>query len=175
MIDVLHHSRLLIIALLPPLLAGCFMSAEPRFPLASAAAPFGAEARIGLYERGEDKSFKRQEMILARRRSDGAYDFINEKGEATVISLHDVGGGRFVGQSKTDKDKPGYGYIVFSASGREFLIYLPDCGEQDKALLKRFGVETPNQDECLIDRVSDPAGLFAAVELGEPTSKMVRE
>jgi hypothetical protein len=160
---------------LAPLLSACFISAAPKFPLAGAAAPFGAEARFGLYERGEDKNFARQETLIVKRRPDGAYDFINEKKEAVPISLHDVGRGRFVGQSKADKDKPGYGYIVFTVNGPEVLVYLPDCAEQDKALLVRLGVEIRTGDECAIDRVADPAGLFAAAELGEPNSKMVRE
>jgi hypothetical protein len=165
---------LISVIVLAPFLAGCFQSATPKFPLAGAAAPFGAEARFGLYERGEDQNFTRQERIVVKRRGDGGYDFINEKSEVVPISLHDVGQGRFVGQSK-DKDKLEYGYVIFAVNGPEVLVYLPDCGEQDKALLARFSVELRGQDECIIDRVNDAAGLFAAVELGEPASKMMRE
>jgi hypothetical protein len=160
---------------LPPFLSACFISTEPKFQLAGAAAPFGAQGRYGLYERGEDKNFSRQEMVLVKRRGDGAYEFINDKGEVVPVSLHDVGNGRFVGQSKSEKDRQGYSYLVFRISGPEVLVYLPDCAEQDKTLLARFGVEIRANDECAIDRVADPAGLFAAVELGEPHSKMMRE
>ena len=169
------RNSLALVMALAPLLAGCFMSDAPKFQLAGAAAPFGAQARYGLYERGEDKNFSRQEMVLVKRRGDGAYEFINDKGEVVPISLHDVGNGRFVGQSKSEKDRPGYSYLVFRVNGPEVLVYLPDCAEQDKALLARFGVEIRANDECAIDRVADPAGLFAAVELGEPSSKMMRE
>jgi hypothetical protein len=157
------------------LLSGCFMSEAPKFTLASAAAPFGREARFGLYERGEDRNFSRQGALQAKRRADGGYDFVDEKGETATLSLHDVGNGRLVAQSKSEKDRPAYSYLVFQVSGPEVLIYLPDCAEQDKALLARFAVEVRSNDECLIDRVSDPAGLFAAVTLGEPSTKLVRE
>ncbi len=175
MINLRGRSPIVFAALLAPLLAGCFMSNAPKFPLAGAAAPFGAEARFGLYERGEDKIFTRQETVVVKRRSDGGYDFVNEKGEAVPISLHDIGNGRFVGQSKSEKDRVGYSYLVFRMNGPEVLVYLPDCGEQDKALLARFNVDVRSGDECAIDRIADPAGLFAAVELGEPNSKMMKE
>jgi hypothetical protein len=174
MISLQRCARIFVLAALAPLFSACFMSAAPKFPLTGAVAPFGAEARFGLYERGEDKNFARQDTVVVKRRSDGAYDFINEKGEVVPISLHDVGSGRFVGQSK-DKDTDEYGYIVLAVNGPEVLVYLPDCAEQDNALLARFGVEIQKNDICVIDRVSDPAGLFAAAALGEANSKMMRE
>jgi hypothetical protein len=92
------------------------------------------------------------------------------------ISLHEVGDGRFVGQSRSEKDGVvAYAYLMFRLNGPEVLVYLPDCGEQDKALLARFNVDVRSGDECAIDRIADKAGLFAAVELGEPNSKMLRE
>jgi hypothetical protein len=175
MISLRRRGSVVLAALLAPLLSACFMSEAPKFPLASAAAPFGAEARFGLYERGEDKIFARQETVVVKRRSDGGYDFVNDKGEAVPISLHDIGNGRFAGQSKSEKDRADYSYLVFRMNGPEVLVYLPDCGEQDKALLARFNVDVRSGDECAIDRVADPAGLLAAVELGEPNSKLMKE
>jgi hypothetical protein len=152
------------------------MSDAPKFPLSGAAAPFGAQARFGLYERGEDRTLARQETLIVTRRSDGVYDFVNEKGDAVPISLHDIGGGRFVGQSKSEQNRSvTYSYLVFQVSGPEVLIHLPDCAEQDTALLAQFNVEVRTGDECAIDRVADPAALFAKLRLGEPNSKMVKE
>jgi hypothetical protein len=167
--------RILLAALLAPLLCACFTSTGPKFPLTSAAAPFGDEARFGLYERGEDKNFARQETVVVKRRTDGAYEFVNEKGDVVPISLHDVGHGRFVGQSQSDKDPQTYTYLIFRAEGPEVLVYLPDCADQDVTLLASFGVVIGPHNECSIDRVADPAKLFAEVELGEPNSKMIRE
>jgi hypothetical protein len=48
------------------------------------------------------------------------------------------------------------------------------CDQQDKAMLKAFGVEISGYD-CLIDRVADPAGLFKQLDPGQPVSKLVRE
>ncbi|MGA7488005.1 MAG: hypothetical protein WBW74_13840 [Xanthobacteraceae bacterium] len=77
------------------LLAGCFQSDEPKFPLASAAAALGEGGRYALYERDPDGRYQRQEVVVIKRRGDGAYDFIDEKGEAQMVSFHALGGGLF--------------------------------------------------------------------------------
>ena len=42
-------------------------------------------------------------------------------------------------------------------------------------MLSAHGVVHRDKFECSIDKVSDPAKLFAALTPGEPTSKMVPE
>jgi hypothetical protein len=158
------------------LLAGCFESEQPKFPLASAVAPLGENARYVVHERvGRDRN-QRQEVFAIRRRGDGAYDITDEKGETLTISLHALGAGLFAGQAKAQTpDRSGYDYVVFRVGIDEILVYLPQCGEQEKATLDAFGVVPRDSYNCSIDAVADPAGLFARLRLGNPASKLVRE
>jgi hypothetical protein len=173
-----HYTRLVVMAAAGVVLAGCFESEQPKFPLASATAPFGDGGRYVVYEREENDQFKRQEVFVIKRRPDRAYDFVNEKGEAIRISLHAIGGDLFAGQANNeqekDKDKPAYAYVVFRVTGSEALLHVPQCDEQDKAMLATFQVEI-GRFECMIDRVADPAALFKQLALGKPISKLVRE
>ena len=174
-----HHTRLVVLAAAGALLAGCFESEQPKFSLASAAAPFGEGGRYVVYERVENDQYRRQEVFVIKRRPDRAYDFVNEKGEAIRISLHAIGGDLFAGQANNeqekDKDKPAYAYVVFSVTGSEALLHIPQCDdEQDKAMLATFQVEV-GRFECMIDRVADPSELFKRLELGKPASKLLRE
>jgi hypothetical protein len=157
------------------LLAGCFQSDQPKFPLADAAAPFGEGGRYALYERGPDNRYQRQEVVVIKRRGDGAYDFVDDKGETQTVSFHALSGDLFVGQAKAEKDQPGYGYAVVRMAGGETLVYVPQCDDQDKAALKAAGVEVNAQLECILDRVADAPALFKRLDLGEPVSKLVRE
>jgi hypothetical protein len=168
----------LFFAVLSLLLAGCFESEQPKFPLASAVAPFGEGGRYVVYEHVENDQYRRQEVFVLKRRPDRAYDFVNEKGEAVKISLHAMGGDLFAGQASNeqekDKDKPAYAYVVFRITGSEALLHIPQCDEQDKTMLATLQVEI-GRFECMIDRVADPSGLFKRLELGKPISKLVRE
>jgi hypothetical protein len=157
------------------LLAGCFQSNEPKFPLAGAAAPLEEGGRYAVYERGPDDRYQRQEVVVIKRRGDGAYDFIDEKDETQTVSFHALGGDLFVAQAKDDNDQPGYGYAVLRMAGGEAAVYVPQCDAQDKAALAASGVEVNGQQECILDRVGDAAGLFKRLALGDPVSKLVRE
>jgi hypothetical protein len=168
---------LLLVSALALPLASCFSSEQPRFPLAGAAAPFGEGGRYVVYEHVADNRYQRQEMFVIKRRADRAYDFVNEKGEVLTISLHEVGSQLFAGQAKAekDKDKPGYGYVMFRIIGAEAVLHAPQCDQQDKVMLEAFGVEISSAYDCIIDRVADPGGLFKRLDLGQPVSKLVRE
>jgi hypothetical protein len=170
-------ARLLLVAPLAFLLAGCFSSEQPKFPLASAAAPFGEGGRYVVYEHVADNRYQRQEVFVIKRRADRAYDFVNEKGEVLTISLHEGGSHLFAGQAKAeqDKDKPGYGYVMFRIAGGEAVLHAPQCDQQDRVMLEAFGVEISSAYDCIIDRVADPVGLFKRLDLGQPVSKLVRE
>jgi hypothetical protein len=101
----------------------------------------------------------------------------NAKGETIAISFYALSEDRFVGQAKAEKDADDktYGYVMLRVTGNEALLYLPQCDEQDQATLAAFKVELRKKFECRIDRVSDPVGLFKALRLGHPGSKLVRE
>ena len=156
------------------LLSGCFTSQQPRFPLAGAAAPFGEGGRYAVYQHEEGDRYKREEVFAAKRQPDGAYEFVDEKGEPLTVSFHALGDNLFVGQAK-EKDKSDYSYVVFRITQTETILFTPQCNDQDKAALKSLGVEVSDQFECVIDKVADPAGLFRRVDLGKPVSKLVRE
>jgi hypothetical protein len=157
------------------LLAGCFQSEQPKFPLASAAAALDQGGRYVLYERGPDNTYQRQEVLEIKRRDDRAYDFVNEKGETLTISFHAIGGDLFVGQARAEKDQPGFGYTMVRIAGNEAVLYVPQCDDQDKTVLAAASVEVNGQLECIIDRVADAPTLFKRLDPGEPVSKLVRE
>ena len=89
----------------------CLQSEQPKFPRMRRRAA-GRGRRYAVYERGTDNRYQRQEAVAIKRRSDRAYDFVDEKGETQTVSFHLLGGNLFVGQAKADKDEPGYGYAV---------------------------------------------------------------
>jgi len=157
------------------LLAGCFQSEQAKFPLASAAAPLHEGGRYVVYERGPDNTYQRQEVLEIKRRSDGAYDLVNEKAETLTISFHALSDDLFVGQAKGENDQPGYGYTVVRIAGNEAVFYVPQCDGQDKAMLAAASVEVSGQLECIIDRVADAPALFKRLDPGAPVSKLLRE
>jgi hypothetical protein len=164
------HFRLVAVGLCL-LLAGCFTSSQPKFPLTGAAAALGDGGRFTMYERDKGQ-FVRGDTIEVKRRPDGAYDFI-DKDETTTASLHAIGPNRYIAQAI---GKPGARaeYAVVQVRGNEVLAFAPDCRKQDAAKLTALGVVI-GKYSCSIDRVADPAALFASLVLGEPTSKLVRE
>src|SRR5262245_27285574 len=125
MAKVQHSMAILLVASLSFLLSGCFISEQAKLSLSTAAAPFGAGGRYGVFERGDNNQYKRQETFVIKRRGDGAYDFTNEKGEVIQISFHPLGPNQFIGQAKAEKDQPGFGYAVFRFAGKEAVLYAP--------------------------------------------------
>src|SRR5712671_1735535 len=101
--NLVNFGPLVLLAAIGVLLAGCFQSEQPKFPLADAAAPFGEGGRYVVYEWVTGDRFDRQEVFVITRRADHGYDFVNEKGETLTMSLHALGDDRFVGQSRPDK------------------------------------------------------------------------
>ena len=154
------------------LLAGCFTSTGPKFPLSGAVAALGEGGHYVAYERQDDGSYKREEPFEVKHRADGAYDFIDSKGKVLTLSLHRLRRDLYVAQASEDKGS--INYVVLEVRGNEVLAYSPQCDKQDAAKLKTLGVEI-RQYECVIDKVTDPMALFAAIDLGEPGSKMIRE
>jgi hypothetical protein len=171
----MRHVQLPLLTAICLLLAGCLQSEQPKFPLADAATPLGEGGRYAVYERGADNRYQRQEAVVIKRRSDRAYDFVDEKGETQMVSFHALGGDLFIAQAKAEKDQPGYGYAVMRMTGSETLVYVPQCDAQDKSVLAAAGVEVNAQLECILDKVGDVPTLFKRLDLGEPVSKLVRE
>jgi hypothetical protein len=166
---------LLLVATMSLALTGCFTSDQPKFPLTTASSAFGDGGRYEVLEREKGDGYRHQEVFVVRHLDNGGYEFVNEKGEVLPISFHPLAEGVFIGQAKPEKDKPGYGYVVFKITRGEALVYAPQCDDQDKATLKAFNVTLKDKYSCVIDGVTDLRGLFSALNLGEPMSKMVRQ
>ena len=156
------------------LLTGCFASDRPMFAPESAVRPLEA-GRYALYEPGDDKPSEFMELRL----NGNVYDFINEKGAVNPVTFHPIPDGLHIAQvgevPQRATDKKGYAYAVFKISGREALVYVLDCDQQDKAALTALGVEIRDKYECYIDKVADPAALLAGLKRSDRPSKMVRE
>ena len=138
-------------------------------------AAFDDGGRYGVFTRLGDGRYKRQETFVVKRLPDRSYEFINEEGKVLPISFHDIGDGLVVGQAKPRPDRDARGYLMLMRDGNDMLLHAPQCKGQDAAVLKAFGVERRKPHECVIDRVSEPAKLFAALKRGQPVSKMVPE
>src|SRR5258708_13584483 len=121
--------------------AGGVQCGQAKFPLASGAALLHEGGRYVVYERGPDNTYQRQEVLEIKHRGDGAYDFVNEKGETLTISFHALSGDLFVGQAKVENDQPGYGYTMIRVAGNDAVFYVPQCDDQYKTMLAASSVE----------------------------------
>ena len=100
------------------------------FRLATAAAAFGDGGRYQvLRAHGEATSYKQADevIIIVKRRGDGGYDFVNEKGEVQPISFHPIAGGTSSGRRPRKRTSHRYAYVVFRIAGNEAFIYVPDA------------------------------------------------
>jgi hypothetical protein len=166
---------LLITLSLTLLLAGCFSSSQPKLPLAKAVPALRDGGRYVAYERQSNSKYKRDEIISMRKRKDGGYNYIDSKGKVTPLSIYRLSPNLYVAQAIRD-DGHTADYVALRVKGNEVLTYPLDCAKQDAAKLKSLGVEITEQGRvCEIDKVTDPMALFATLNLGEPTGKMVRE
>jgi hypothetical protein len=154
------------------LLSGCFTSEFPKFPLSSAVASFGDGGRYVVFEHIGSGEFRRQGPLTVKRMPDGSYEFERD-GNVLPISFHQVGNGVVVAQAR-DK-KFAHVYLFLTRKGAEMFFHLPQCDQQDQAMLSAQGVVHRDKYECSIDKVADPAKLFMALIPGEPTSKIVLE
>lgn len=164
----------LLVAALSALLAGCFTSEAPKFPATSAVALFGDGGRYVVFEHVGKGQFKRQGPLTIKKLPDGTYEFARAK-TVLPISFHEIGNGIIVAQAKPNDNRNAYGYLFATRKGKETFLHLPQCDKQDPALLTANDVVHRDKWECSIDKVSDPAKLFAALTYGDPTSKIVPE
>jgi hypothetical protein len=169
---VRHLATALAIAM-SALLAGCFASQQPMFPGASAVPALGDGGRYAAFEQVDGKD-RPTETMTVRPRSDGGYDFINEKGAATPATFHVIPGGLHVAQIRLEGNS-GYGYALFRIAGNEALVIPAECDKQDQAKMVALGVEIRSKFECRIDKVADPVAFFAGLKTGPSISKLVKE
>ena len=87
-----------------------------------------------------------------------------------TISFHALGGDLFVGQAKAEKDQPVYGYAVVRIAGNETVLYVPQCDDQDKAVLAASSVEVQRcSSNASSTRIADARGCVQApIDPGEP-------
>lgn len=172
MISHCNLARLVPLAL-SLLLAGCFTSTAPKFPLANAVPALGDGGRYVGYDRQDDGSFKRESPVIVKHRSDGGYDFIDSDGKVTPASLHRVGPDLYVAQA-SNANSTYTDYVMLRIHGNEVLGFAPQCDDQNAAKMTALGVVI-HDHECKIDAVADPAALFAHLKFGPPTMKLVRQ
>ncbi len=161
-------AKIAAVALLSVCLAGCLSSKRPLFGEAQAVAALGDGGRYQTWERTDSGGYKREERVSVRR-TGKVYEFTDARGVSTTVSFHPLTEGRFAGQILSGGGD--YAYVMMRMEGRVAYMHAADCEKQDKEKLAALGVEFRNR-QCLLDKVTDPQALFAALEFGPPTSKM---
>jgi hypothetical protein len=165
-------------------LGGCLASQRPLFAPESAVAALGDGGRYIAYEKVGAR-YKRDENVQLRRAGNG-YDYVNEKGAATPVTLHPLGPRLFAIQAKNENG--GYDYARLRVSGAQAFVEIADCDKQDAKALEKLGVVVRESElakamtgrdhaethDCLLDGVSDAGAAFAALRFGAPTGKLVR-
>jgi len=174
-VTIMSHRKSLLLALAASfLVAGCFYSESPKFPIQTAVPALGEGGRFQTYQRVEGENFRKDDVIVLRRRPDGAYALIEDKGETSATSFHPIAGGFHVGQAR-EKDKSRFEYVVVRVTGNEVFLFHPQCDEQDKVQMERLGVVFAGEYSCAIDSVANSNEFFAFLKLGESKTKLVRE
>lgn len=172
---------LMVVAVLSVLMSGCFTSQTPKFPTSSAVPVFGSGGRYVLFNHVGNGQFKRDQAITVKLMPDGAYQLIPDNPETLAksrppqISFHDIGNGVIVAQSETSDNSHAYSYLFLTRKGNELFLDLPQCDKQDATVLQTHGVVFRDKWECSIEKVADPAKLFAALTPGEPDIKLTPE
>ena len=180
-----RSARLAAILTLALALGGCLTSRQPLFAEASAVAPLGDGGRYLAYERIGNR-YKRDETLQLRR-SGAGYDYINEKGAVTPVTLHPLGKNLFAVQAKADDG--GYNYARLRLRGDTGFIEVADCDKQNPKKLAALGIvvkvndlakaltgrEDAETHDCILDGVQDIRKVFSTLNFGPPTSKVVRE
>jgi hypothetical protein len=173
---------LLVAAALSVLLSGCLTSQTPKFPMSSAVPALGNGGRYVMSNHVGKGKFKREQVLTVKPLPDGAYAFIPDKSEKSgksrtpQLSFHDLGNGVIIAQAKGPEDNTHpYAYLFVMRKGKELFLDLPQCDKQDAAVLESNGVVFRDKWECSIEKVADPAKLFAALTPGEPDIKLIPE
>lgn len=165
-------------------LGGCMTSHRPLFPEGSAVAALGEGGRYVAYQK-VGAHYRRDETVELRRRERG-YDYVNEKGAITPLTLHPLGGGLFAVQARDGGGD--YVYARLRLTGVAGFVAVADCGRQDKRALAALGVVAqasalpgrsagrgPPPRDCDLDGVRDARKVFSTLDFGAPTGKLVRQ
>ncbi len=169
----MQRSVIAVVLALGTLLSGCFASDRPMFAPGTAVRALGDGGKYATFEQIDGKDTP-SDPIVVRPRPGNAYDFVNEKGAVTPVTLHPLAGGEHVAQLTLEGNQ-GYGYILFRITGKEAMVIPAECNKQDAAKMASLGVVQRNQFECRIDKVADPAAFFAGLKRSQPLAKMVRD
>jgi hypothetical protein len=163
-------------------LGGCLISRRPLFAETSAVAALGGGGRYVAYRR-VGAGYRRDETVELRRHDRG-YDYVNEKGAVTPLTLHPLGGALFAVQARTEGGD--YVYARLRLRGRVGFVAIADCGARDMRKLAALGVVAQanafarvlgsgggaQTRDCVLDGVRDPRKLFSALDFGAPTGKL---
>jgi hypothetical protein len=164
-------------------LGGCFISQQPLFSEANAVAAVGDGGHYLAYEKIGNR-YKRDEAVELRRHDNG-YDYINEKGAVTPLTLHPLSKNLFAIQAKNEGG--GYVYARLRLLGNVGFVEVPDCDKQEPNKLKALGIAARESElakaltgrdhaqthDCILDGVSDVNKAFATIRFGAPTGKLV--
>ena len=161
-------ATLTLLALLSLALGGCLSSRRPLFSEAQAVAALGDGGRYQTYEMTDSGSYKREERMSVHRRGN-IYEFTDARGVSTAVSFYPLAEGRFAGQILSGGGD--YAYVMMRLDRGAAYMHAADCDKQDREKLVALGVEFRDR-QCLLDKVTDPQALFAALIFGPPTSKM---
>jgi hypothetical protein len=153
---------LLVVVALSTLASACITSEAPKFSPSSAVTALGNGGQYTLWEYAGGKYYP-QGTLTAKLRPDGSYEFLTDK-EPILISFHDIGNGLVVGQAKIDDARGAYGYMILTREDSDVFLHLLQCDAQPPDLLAAHRVDVRAEaNTCSIDRVIDPAKLFAAL------------
>jgi hypothetical protein len=158
-------------------LGGCMTSQAPLFPADTAALPLGDDGRYAVYEKKAGR-YVRAEIVTLKRDGDG-YDYINEMGGVTPLTLHPLGGGLFAVQAKAEDGT--YDYARLRIAGGVGYVEIADCAKQDPGKLAALrvarggGALANAKADCALDSVTDARKTFLDLDFGRPTAKFVRE
>ncbi len=149
-------------------LGGCLSSKRPLFDEKMAVAALSDGGRYQTYEATDVGTYKTEEKMNVRRTGQ-TYEFINTRGISTSVSFYPLSDGRFAGQILTGSDD--YAYVLMHKDGGAIYMHAAQCEQQDKEKLTALGV-TFRDRQCILDNVTDPQALYAALNFGAPNSKM---
>jgi hypothetical protein len=166
-------------------LGGCLTSQRPLFAPDSAVAAFGDGGRYVAYQRIGAR-YKRDESVQLRNVGNG-YDYVNEKGAVTPVTLHPLGGRLFAIQARDENG--GYDYARLRVRGVEAFVEIADCDKQNAKVLAKLGIvvresalaialtghDHVKEHDCILDGVSNASNAFGTLHFGAPTGKLVRD
>ena len=98
--------------------------------------------------------------MVVKRRTDGGYEFVNEKGEVQPISFHPLAGG--ISSDRRSRDRKAQATAMSSSGSRAARRSSTrrTATIRTRRKLEKLGVVFSGQYECIIDRVADPAAFF---------------